>query len=172
MRSWRCAIGWGVRIPATTSSPWALDRNSPKNRRSPVDGSRVNATPVPEVSPAALGVLGSHQWPGNVRELRNVLETAALRNRTGILQPEDLRLPSSPSAESTSSIAPLAEVGRLPVPRALAATRRAVDEALALDYAAALSNEARLQGEMSRGHDFEEGVTAFLEKRAPVFRDR
>ncbi len=56
--------------------------------------------------------------------------------------------------------------------RALAATRRAVDEALALDYAAALSNEARLQGEMSRGHDFEEGVTAFLEKRAPVFRDR
>lgn len=56
--------------------------------------------------------------------------------------------------------------------RALAATRRAVDEALALDYAEALSNEARLQGEMSRGADFGEGVAAFLDKRAPVFRDR
>ena len=38
-------------MPATTSSPWALTRNSPKKRRSPVEGSRVNATPVPEVSP-------------------------------------------------------------------------------------------------------------------------
>ncbi len=42
---------WGVRTPATTSSPWALGSHSPKKRRSPVDGSRVNATPVPESSP-------------------------------------------------------------------------------------------------------------------------
>ncbi len=27
--SWSLAIGSGVRIPATTSSPWALMRNSP-----------------------------------------------------------------------------------------------------------------------------------------------
>ena len=45
------SIGSGVRIPATTSSPCALTRNSPKSVRSPVDGSRVKQTPVPDVSP-------------------------------------------------------------------------------------------------------------------------
>ena len=44
-------MGSGVRIPATTSSPWALTRNSPKKRRSPLDGSREKQTPVPEVGP-------------------------------------------------------------------------------------------------------------------------
>jgi hypothetical protein len=44
-------MGWGVRMPATTSSPCALTRNSPKNFRDPVDGSRVNATPVAQSSP-------------------------------------------------------------------------------------------------------------------------
>ena len=42
---------WGVRMPATTSSPWALIRNSPYSRFSPVEGLRVKATPVAEVSP-------------------------------------------------------------------------------------------------------------------------
>ena len=45
------AIGSGVRIPATTSSPCAFARNSPHTPGSPVDGSRVKHTPVPEVSP-------------------------------------------------------------------------------------------------------------------------
>ena len=35
-------------MPATTSSPWALTRNSPKNSFAPVAGFRVNPTPVPE----------------------------------------------------------------------------------------------------------------------------
>ena len=47
----RCAIGNGVRMPATTSSPWALVRYSPKSLLSPVLGLRVKATPVPESSP-------------------------------------------------------------------------------------------------------------------------
>jgi 2-(1,2-epoxy-1,2-dihydrophenyl)acetyl-CoA isomerase len=56
--------------------------------------------------------------------------------------------------------------------KALAATRRVLDEAGALDFASALSLEARVQGEMSRGHDFAEGVAAFLQKRPAVFTDR
>jgi 2-(1,2-epoxy-1,2-dihydrophenyl)acetyl-CoA isomerase len=56
--------------------------------------------------------------------------------------------------------------------RALAATRQVIDEASGLDFDAALSLEARVQGTMSRGHDFAEGVAAFLEKRPAVFTDR
>ncbi len=44
-------ISCGVRMPATTSSPCALIRNSPYSFFSPVDGLRVKATPVAEVSP-------------------------------------------------------------------------------------------------------------------------
>ncbi|MCE2911181.1 MAG: 2-(1,2-epoxy-1,2-dihydrophenyl)acetyl-CoA isomerase, partial [Rubrivivax sp.] len=36
----------------------------------------------------------------------------------------------------------------------------------------ALAREASMQGELGRGHDFAEGVAAFLAKRTPVFRDR
>ena len=43
-----CAMGMGVRTPATTSSPCAFFRNSPISFFSPVAGSRVNATPVPD----------------------------------------------------------------------------------------------------------------------------
>lgn len=55
---------------------------------------------------------------------------------------------------------------------ALAATRRVIDDAVAMDFGQALSNEARVQGEMSRAGDFAEGVSAFLQKRAAVFKDR
>lgn len=68
----------------------------------------------------------------------------------------------------------LALAGRLAAlpSRALADTRRALDDAAMLDYGAALQLEARLQRELGRAHDYAEGVAAFLAKRAPVFTDR
>ncbi len=45
------AIGRVSRMPATTSSPWALTRKSPSSTFSPVVASRDMATPVAESSP-------------------------------------------------------------------------------------------------------------------------
>jgi 2-(1,2-epoxy-1,2-dihydrophenyl)acetyl-CoA isomerase len=56
--------------------------------------------------------------------------------------------------------------------KALAETRAAIDEAIGLDYASALSMEARRQGELGTAHDAREGITAFVQKRAPKFSDR
>ncbi len=56
--------------------------------------------------------------------------------------------------------------------RALADTRRALDAAAMLDYPQALAQEAAMQRELGRAHDFGEGVAAFFAKRAAVFSDR
>jgi len=55
---------------------------------------------------------------------------------------------------------------------ALVATRQLLDASPMGPMADALDGEAVAQGTLSRAHDYQEGVAAFLEKRAPVFRDR
>ena len=55
---------------------------------------------------------------------------------------------------------------------ALVATRLAIDQAMGMDFEAALRNEARVQGELGAAADFAEGVAAFKAKREPRFTDR
>jgi len=56
--------------------------------------------------------------------------------------------------------------------RALAETRRVLDAAMAMEFGDAITLEANTQREMARGHDFAEGVAAFLAKRPAQFKDR
>jgi 2-(1,2-epoxy-1,2-dihydrophenyl)acetyl-CoA isomerase len=56
--------------------------------------------------------------------------------------------------------------------KALVATRQALDDAASLDFAQALTLEARVQRELGQGGDFIEGVSAFFARRPPVFKDR
>ncbi|HEY4957466.1 MAG TPA: enoyl-CoA hydratase-related protein [Caldimonas sp.] len=64
-----------------------------------------------------------------------------------------------------------ARLAALPT-RALVATRQALDASQQFDLAAALSLEADVQRTLGAAHDFQEGVAAFMAKRAPVFSDR
>jgi 2-(1,2-epoxy-1,2-dihydrophenyl)acetyl-CoA isomerase len=70
-----------------------------------------------------------------------------------------------------TALALAARLAALPT-KALAATRRAIDDAMGMDYAGALSMEAERQGVLGRAHDAREGVAAFVAKRAPTFSDR
>jgi 2-(1,2-epoxy-1,2-dihydrophenyl)acetyl-CoA isomerase len=69
------------------------------------------------------------------------------------------------------SMALAQRLAAMPV-KAIAATRRVLDEAVMISYAEALTLEARVQAELGQGGDFREGVAAFLEKRAAKFSDR
>jgi 2-(1,2-epoxy-1,2-dihydrophenyl)acetyl-CoA isomerase len=56
--------------------------------------------------------------------------------------------------------------------QALAQTRQALDTAQDMSMDEALAQEARLQRDLARAHDYLEGVSAFMNKRAPTFKDR
>lgn len=57
-------------------------------------------------------------------------------------------------------------------PLAQQAMKQAIRESLDNDLATQLNLEARLQAKLGRSDDFEEGIAAFKQKRAPVFTGR
>jgi 2-(1,2-epoxy-1,2-dihydrophenyl)acetyl-CoA isomerase len=56
--------------------------------------------------------------------------------------------------------------------KALAETRRVIDNATTMEFADAITQEANTQRDLGRAHDFSEGVAAFFAKRPPQFKDR
>lgn len=64
-----------------------------------------------------------------------------------------------------------ARLASLPT-KALAATRNAIDAAQHLSFADAMSHEADVQRVLGGGHDYLEGVAAFMAKRPAKFSDR
>jgi len=51
----------------------------------------------------------------------------------------------------------------------LGLTKRALNESLSNNLTQQLAVEEKLQTEAGQSHDFNEGTSAFLEKRKPVF---
>jgi two-component system, response regulator FlrC len=89
----------------------------------------------PAISQAARDSLLAHPFPGNVRELRNLLERAAVRCRSGSIEPWHLGLPGSALsvAGGAAEARPSGAVPFLPpdVPIDLGALERlAIEEAL------------------------------------------
>jgi 2-(1,2-epoxy-1,2-dihydrophenyl)acetyl-CoA isomerase len=72
-------------------------------------------------------------------------------------------------ADEVSALA--ARMAAMPI-KALAATRAAMDAAVHLSFADALSHEGAQQSQLSASHDYLEGVAAFLAKRPANFSDR
>ena len=54
------------------------------------------------LGPGALSRILQHSWPGNVRELASVLETALLEAANGVIQVDDLALPSAADAQTAA----------------------------------------------------------------------
>lgn len=102
------------------------------------------------------------------------LELALLGDRIKAAQAERLGLISRvvPDAELMDTTLQLAQkLAGMPT-RALAETRRALDDALKLEFEPALKREAALQSQLGFAYDYLEGTAAFLDKRQPAFRDR
>jgi 2-(1,2-epoxy-1,2-dihydrophenyl)acetyl-CoA isomerase len=102
------------------------------------------------------------------------LELALLGDKLKAADAERLGLISRvvPDAELMDASMALAQrLAGMPT-RALAETRRAMDDALRLDYEAALKRESVLQSQLGFAHDYLEGTAAFLDKRQPEFKDR
>ncbi len=102
------------------------------------------------------------------------LELALLGDKVKAVEAERLGLISRvlPDAElADAAMATAQKLASMPT-RALVETRIAIDEAMKLDFEAALKREAMLQSQLGFAYDYQEGTAAFLDKRKPEFKDR
>ena len=102
------------------------------------------------------------------------LELALLGDKLKAAEAERLGLISRlvPDADLQDTAMALAQrLAAMPT-RALVETRRALDDAMKLEYEPALNREAALQSQLGFAHDYLEGVAAFMDKRKPEFKDR
>lgn len=76
------------------------------------------------------------------------------------------------SEEFTASVQALAEtLSKMPT-KALGLTKRLLNQSMTNDLTAQLALESKLQIESAQSEDYKEGVTAFVEKRKPVFKGK
>lgn len=102
------------------------------------------------------------------------LELALLGDKLKAAEAQAIGLISRvvPDAELQDAAMALAQkLAGMPT-RALAETRRALDDALMLEFEPALKREAALQSQLGFAYDYLEGTAAFLDKRKPEFKDR
>ncbi|WP_341502760.1 sigma-54 dependent transcriptional regulator [Gallaecimonas sp. GXIMD4217] len=79
------------------------------------------------LEPEALGALAAYGWPGNVRELSHVMERAVLMARGDSLGAADLALTASaPPPQGEPALAPLAQVEKQLILKALAQTGNSI----------------------------------------------
>lgn len=81
--------------------------------------SRRYRKPVSRFSPGALELMQSYAWPGNVRELNHSVERSVLMCSGNLIQPEDLGLQQSATAERQLENMSLEEVERFLIRKAL-----------------------------------------------------
>ncbi|RZJ09620.1 MAG: 2-(1,2-epoxy-1,2-dihydrophenyl)acetyl-CoA isomerase [Rubrivivax sp.] len=102
------------------------------------------------------------------------LELALLGDKLGAAQAHAFGLIARvvPDAELMDAAMGVAQKLAAMPTRALVATRRALDNAMKLDFETALEAEVALQSQLGFAHDYLEGTAAFLDKRQPVYKDR
>ena len=77
---------------------------------------------VERFSPEALKKLSGHAWPGNVRELKNVVERAVIMSSGPTIGPAEVQLAATAPAPAGGAVAPLAELERREIAKAMAAS--------------------------------------------------
>jgi len=161
-----CAVN-GVAAGAGAAIPLAADYRIAADNASFVFAAFVNIGLVPDAGSTYL----LQQIVGPARALELAL-FADSKNRVDASTALDLGLVSQvvPADDlDTNAHALATKLATMPT-KAIAMTKRAIYRAYERSLTDSMDYEAMLQGAAFKTHDFKEGVTAFLEKREPVFK--
>jgi len=157
----------GVAAGAGASLPLACDLRIASDKASFVFAAFVNIGLVPDAGGTYF--LAQHVGVGRALEL---LWLADAQNRVSAQTALEYGIVNRvvPHDDLMGEVNHLArKLAQMPT-RALGWTKRAVYNATDKSMADALDYEARMQSATFKTQDFREGVTAFLEKRPPVFK--